>query len=123
MSSFVRNQDVIPMLIGGKRVLASDGGTIDVLNPATGQVITKVPAATAADIDTAYQAAAAAFPSWSRAHPLERGKALRDLADLIEEHGDELAALDVMDNGSPIKEMRKDVDIAAAQLRYFAGLV
>jgi len=123
VSSFVRNQDVIPMLIGGKRVLASDGGTIDVLNPATGQVITKVPAATAEDIETAYQAAAAAFPAWSRAHPLERGKALRDLADLIEEHGDELAALDVMDNGSPIKEMRKDVDIAAAQLRYFAGLV
>jgi len=123
VSSFVRNQDVIPMLIGGKRVLASDGGTIDVLNPATGQVITKVPAATAEDIETAYQAASAAFPTWSRAHPLERGKALRDLADLIEEHGDELAALDVMDNGSPIKEMRKDVDIAAAQLRYFAGLV
>ncbi len=123
MSSFVRNQDVIPMLIGGKRVLASDGGTIDVLNPATGQLLTKVPAATAEDIETAYQAASAAFPAWSRAHPLERGKALRDLADLIEEHGDELAALDVMDNGSPIKEMRKDVDIAAAQLRYFAGLV
>ena len=123
MSSFVRDQDVIPMLIGGKKVLASDGGTIDVLNPATGQLLTKVPAATADDIETAYQAAAAAFPSWSRAHPLERGKALRDLADLIEEHGDELAALDVMDNGSPIKEMRKDVDIAAAQLRYFAGLV
>ena len=123
MSSFVRNQDVIPMLIGGKRVLASDGGTIDVLNPATGQLLTKVPAATAEDIETAYQAANAAFPAWSRAHPLERGKALRDLADLIEEHGDELAALDVMDNGSPIKEMRKDVDIAAAQLRYFAGLV
>jgi betaine-aldehyde dehydrogenase len=123
VSSFVRNQDVIPMLIGGKRVLASDGGTIDVLNPATGQLLTKVPAATAEDIETAYQAASAAFPAWSRAHPLERGKALRDLADLIEEHGDELAALDVMDNGSPIKEMRKDVDIAAAQLRYFAGLV
>ena len=123
MSSFVRNQDVIPMLIGGKRVLASDGGTINLLNPATGQLLTNVPAATAEDIETAYQAASAAFPAWSRAHPLERGKALRDLADLIEEHGDELAALDVMDNGSPIKEMRKDVDIAAAQLRYFAGLV
>jgi hypothetical protein len=111
------------MLIGGRKTLASDGGTIDVLNPATGQAISKVPAATAEDIETAYQAAAAASPAWSRAHPLERAKALRDLADLVEEHGDELAALDVMDNGSPIKEMRKDVDIAAAQLRYFAGLV
>ena len=123
MSTFVQGQEVIPMLIGGRKTLASDGGTIDVLNPATGQAISKVPAATAEDIETAYQAAAAAFPEWSRAHPLERAKALRDLADLVEEHGDELAALDVMDNGSPIKEMRKDVDIAAAQLRYFAGLV
>ena len=123
MSTFVQGQEVIPMLIGGRKTLASDGGTIDVLNPATGQAISKVPAATAEDIETAYQAAAAAFPAWSRAHPLERAKALRDLADLVEEHGDELAALDVMDNGSPIKEMRKDVDIAAAQLRYFAGLV
>ena len=123
MSTFVQGQEVIPMLIGGRKILASDGGTIDVLNPATGQAISKVPAATAEDIETAYQAAAAAFPTWSRAHPLERAKALRDLADLVEEHGDELAALDVMDNGSPIKEMRKDVDIAAAQLRYFAGLV
>ena len=120
MSTFVQGQEVIPMLIGGRKILASDGGTIDVLNPATGQAISKVPAATAEDIETAYQAAAAAFPTWSRAHPLERAKALRDLADLVEEHGDELAALDVMDNGSPIKEMRKDVDIAAAQLRYFA---
>jgi len=123
VSTFVQGQEVIPMLIGGRKTLASDGGTIDVLNPATGQAISKVPAATAEDIETAYQAAAAAFPAWSRAHPLERAKALRDLADLVEEHGDELAALDVMDNGSPIKEMRKDVDIAAAQLRYFAGLV
>jgi acyl-CoA reductase-like NAD-dependent aldehyde dehydrogenase len=113
---------VLPMLIGGRPALASDGGTIDVLNPATGRTIAKVPAATRDDIQTAYDAADAAFPAWSKAHPTERARALRHLADLVDAHGDELAALDVMDNGSPIKEMRKDVDIASAQLRYFAGL-
>jgi betaine-aldehyde dehydrogenase len=113
----------VPMLIGGQQVLASDGGVIDVTNPATGRVIAHIPAATAEDVDTAYDAAAAAFPAWSSAHPTERARLLRLLADVVEEHGDELAALDVADNGSPIKEMRKDVDIAAAQLRYFAGLI
>jgi acyl-CoA reductase-like NAD-dependent aldehyde dehydrogenase len=114
---------VLPMRIGGRSVLAQDGGTLDVVNPATGRRIARVPDATAADVEAAYQAANAAFPGWSTAHPTERAKALRHLADLVDEHGDELAALDVMDNGSPIKEMRKDVDIASAQLRYFAGLV
>jgi acyl-CoA reductase-like NAD-dependent aldehyde dehydrogenase len=114
---------VLPMLIGGRFVEASDGGLIDVLNPATGQIVAQVPAATAQDVQSAYEAAHEAFPAWSKAHPTERARLLRLLADVIDEHGDELAALDVMDNGSPIKEMRKDVDIASAQLRYFAGLV
>lgn len=116
-------QRVVPMLIGGQAAWASDGGTLDVVNPATGRTIAQVPAATGEDVGRAYDAAAAAFPAWSKAPPTERAAALRRLADVVEEHADEFAALDVMDNGSPIKEMRKDVDIAAAQLRYFAGLV
>lgn len=122
MSSFV-DRPVVPMWIGGREALASDGATLEVINPATGQRITTVPSATAADVESAFQAANAAFPAWSRSHPLERARLLRQLADIVDAHGDELAALDVMDNGSPIKEMRKDVDIASAQLRYFAGLV
>jgi acyl-CoA reductase-like NAD-dependent aldehyde dehydrogenase len=114
---------LIPMLIGGRFVPASDGSTLEVTNPATGRQIARVPSATREDVQAAYDAASAAFPAWSKAHPTERAAALRRLADLVDEHGDELAALDVMDNGSPIKEMRKDVDIATAQLRYFAGLV
>lgn len=114
---------VIPMLIGGRFVTASGGATLSVDNPATGRRIAQIPSATDEDVQLAYDAASAAFPAWSKAHPTERAAVLRRLADLVEAHGDELAALDVMDNGSPIKEMRKDVDIAAAQLRYFAGLV
>ena len=113
---------VVPMSIGGRQVLASDGGLIDAYNPATGELIAQVPAATREDVADAYDAAAAAFPAWSRTPATERARALVHLADLVDEHGDELAALDVMDNGSPITEMRKDVGIASAQLRYFAGL-
>ena len=115
--------DVVPMTIGGRKALASDGGVIDVMNPATGRKIAQIPAATAADIGLAYDAAAMAFRSWSTTPATERARALVHLAELVDEHGDELAALDVMDNGSPIAEMRKDVSIASAQLRYFAGLV
>ena len=103
---FVR-QGTVPMIVGGTKVLASDGGVIDVHNPATGELLGQVPAATRADIDAAYDAAEAAFPAWSRTSAVERARLMHELADLIDAHGDELAALDVMDNGSPIAEMRK----------------
>jgi betaine-aldehyde dehydrogenase len=55
--------------------------------------------------------------------PGARGRALDALADLIDDHAEELAFLDVLDNGSPIREMRNDAFAASAQLRYYAGLV
>lgn len=112
-----------PMIIGGKRVLASDEATVDSRNPATGDLIGRFPSATTADVNTTVAAASAAFASWKRTEPDGRAAALNALADLIELHQSELADLDVLDNGSPIREMRKDVVSAAKQLRYFAGLV
>jgi len=112
-----------PMYIGGRHRLASDGATIDAINPANGTVIARVPSATAADVDDAVTAAKEAFPSWRRREPQERAAALFALAATIEEHAEELALLDVEDNGSPIREMRNDAKIASAQLKYFAGLV
>jgi len=123
MTSLASGNDVIPMLIGGSLVGSASGQTMDAVNPATGEVVARVPAGDAEDVQVAYEAAEAAFPEWSEAPPAERALALRTLADVVDAHADELAALDVMDNGSPIKEMRKDVPIATAQLRYFAGLV
>lgn len=114
---------ITPMLIGGERRLASDGATIPVTNPATGQQIGAIPAATADDVDAAVTAAGAAFPGWARLDPQDRARHVTALADLIELHADELARIDVKDNGSPIREMRGDTGVAAAQLRYFAGLV
>lgn len=115
--------DTTPMTIGGSPRLASDGGTIDSLNPATGELIGRFPNATAMDVDFAVSAASAAFQSWKRTAPEERAAALFALAEVIEDNAEELALLDVADNGSPIREMRKDAGIAVAQLRYFAGLV
>ncbi|MEU1202729.1 aldehyde dehydrogenase family protein [Streptomyces sp. NPDC005813] len=115
--------DVTPMLIGGERRLAADDGVIDAINPATGRLIGRFPAATARDVDDAVTAARSAFPDWSRAEPGERAAALHALADVIDAHAEELALLDVRDNGSPIREMRKDAGVASAQLRYFAGLI
>jgi betaine-aldehyde dehydrogenase len=123
MTSVASEKRVVPMLIGGQLVEAASGEVMDAVNPATGEVVATIPAGDTEDVQVAYEAADAAFPEWSEAPPAERAHALRTLADVVDAHADELAALDVMDNGSPIKEMRKDVPIATAQLRYFAGLV
>ena len=110
------------MLIGGERVGALDGRWIEAVNPATGAVIARFPRGGAADVDAAVSAAEAAFSDWRATPAAERAAAVSALADLITEHAEELALLDVADNGSPIREMRNDAHMAAAQMRYFAGL-
>ena len=111
-----------PMLVGGEFRAARSGETIDVINPATGETVGTVPRGRSEDVDDAVRAARDAFETWRHTHPLERAKRVLALADLILEHAEELAMLDVVENGSPIREMRGDAQKAAAQLRYFAGL-
>ncbi len=112
-----------PMIVGGKRREASDGGTIESFNPATGETIGSFPRATAADVDATVVAASQAFADWRRADPAQWRDSLFALAVKIEQHGDELARLDVQDNGSPIREMTNDVRFAVDCLRYYASLV
>jgi betaine-aldehyde dehydrogenase len=112
---------IIPMLIGGRRALASNGGLIDAMNPATGQLLARFPRGTAEDIDAAVRAAADAFPAWRNASMADRVAAVLALADAIAANATELADIDVADNGSPIREMVNDAHIAVAQMRYFAG--
>ena len=114
--------ETVPMLIGGRRVLARDGGTLDAVDPATGELLARFPRGGAADVDDAVSAAAAAFPEWRATHPAERAAVVGRIAGAVLEHAEELARLDVADNGSPIREMRNDAHIAASLLRYFAGL-
>jgi acyl-CoA reductase-like NAD-dependent aldehyde dehydrogenase len=114
--------EVVPMLIGGELRGSSSGETIDAVNPATGAVLGRIPRATAADVDDAVRAAADAFPAWRATAATERGRLLTALADRLIECKEELAYLDALDNGSPIRGLRTDVEIGAAELRYFAGL-
>jgi betaine-aldehyde dehydrogenase len=114
--------ETAPMMIGGERRLAINGDTIEALNPATREPIARFPRSGADDVDAAVRAAGAAFPAWKATPPLERAAAVRAIADMVEEHADELAGLDVADNGSPVSEMRNDSGLAAFMLRYFAGL-
>jgi acyl-CoA reductase-like NAD-dependent aldehyde dehydrogenase len=110
------------MLIGGTQRRARGGETFEAVDPSTGETIAQVPRANAEDVADAVAAAEAALPAWRAAGPLERAAVVRGIADVVEEHAEELALLDVLDNGSPIREMRNDSRIACAHLRYFAGL-
>jgi betaine-aldehyde dehydrogenase len=113
---------VWPMIIKGERRLASDGATLDVTNPATGELLGTIPHATARDVDDVVAAAQAAFEDWRRLDPQQRRDALLALADLIQANSEELALLDVDDNGSPVREMTNDVGLAVEWLRYYASL-
>ncbi len=110
------------MLIGGDRRLAASGDLLEVHDPATGELLARVPRGGAEDVDAAVRAAAAAFPAWRAMPPTDRADCLMRLAGLVLEHAEELALLDVADNGSPIREMRSDAHLAARQMRWFAGL-
>jgi hypothetical protein len=112
------------LLIGGERVPAADGATFETLDPATGRVITTVAQAGAPDVDRAVAAARTAFADsdWSRASAADRGRLIGRFAELVEANGDELAELESLDNGKPLK-LAKVVDLAGtvAHLRSFAG--
>ena len=111
------------LFIGGEFVDALDGATFDTVNPHDGTVLAHVARAGPADVDRAVSVAAAAFPGWSRLEAAARGRILLRLADLIEGHADELARLESLDTGHPIRDSRSlDVVRTAATFRYFGGM-
>src|SRR5437763_9859572 len=89
------------MLIDGKWVEAASGKTFETPNPATGEVLARVAAGDAEDIDRAVKAARRVFDdgAWARMRPTERERIILRIADLIETHGEELAQLETLDNG------------------------
>lgn len=114
----------LKLLIGGKWVESASGQTFDVLNPATGDVITHVASGDHEDIDRAVKAARHAFLGgpWSRLTVSERGRLIWKLADLLETHLEEFAELESLDNGKPISVARvADVPLAVDIFRYMAG--
>jgi acyl-CoA reductase-like NAD-dependent aldehyde dehydrogenase len=110
------------VLVDGERVGAVSGATLDVINPATNEVIGQIPRCDADDVEAAVAAATRAAPAWRQAEPQMRAAALLAFADAVAERGEELARLDSLDNGSPLHEMRNDIGLATSQIRYLAGL-
>ncbi|MGH2867422.1 MAG: aldehyde dehydrogenase family protein, partial [Solirubrobacteraceae bacterium] len=112
------------LLIDGELAAAADGATFETIDPGTGQPITTVAAAGAADVDRAVAAARRALKDgpWATLSAAGRGRLINRFADLIEENADELAELEALDGGKPLK-LAKIVDVAStvAHLRHFAG--
>jgi len=115
--------DVEPMLIGGAWTQGSDDSRFPTEDPATGEPLTTVVQASAADVDAAVAAAAEAHADrrWSGLPPAERGAILARVAQLIERDLEDLAVLEVLDNGKPIERARGDVDFGLRMFRHFAG--
>jgi phenylacetaldehyde dehydrogenase len=112
------------MLIDGKWLDAVSGKTFATYNPATGEVLAQVAEGDKQDIDLAVKAARKAFDRgpWSRMTASERGKLVWKLADLLEEHIEEFATLETLDNGKPLTVARgADVPLAIEMFRYMAG--
>lgn len=107
--------------IGGQWVDSAAGATIDVENPANGQVIAKVQGSTAEDVDRAVEAAATAFETWQHTTPAERSLALLKLADAIEQRADELGRLESKNAGKPVLAAIDEIPVMVDNLRFFAG--
>ncbi|WP_137929675.1 aldehyde dehydrogenase family protein [Mesorhizobium comanense] len=112
------------LFIGGKTCEAADGARRDVVDPATGKIISSVADAGSQDVDLAVRAARQAFDNgpWTRMKPNERMKLLWRLGELIDKYSVELAELDVLDEGSPYAVVKNFyISLAADHFRYFAG--
>jgi acyl-CoA reductase-like NAD-dependent aldehyde dehydrogenase len=112
------------MLIDGEWVDAASGETFDAIYPATGEVIAKIAAGGKEDVDRAAKAARHAFESgdYSKMNGTDRGKLLWRIADLMQQHIEELAELETLENGKPLIESRKvDMPKTIECFRYYAG--
>ncbi|MFL5847051.1 MAG: aldehyde dehydrogenase [Solirubrobacteraceae bacterium] len=111
------------MFIDGEHREAVSGEILDVLNPATGEVIAQIPAGGSADVDLAVASAQAAYDGgWSSAPATERAAVINRLGDLIDEHLPELFALETRNNGRPLVETRAQLSRASEIFRYYAAL-
>src|SRR6202158_2602725 len=112
------------LLIDGKWVEAASGKVFPVYNPATGEILAQVAEGEKEDIDRAVRAGRRAFDSgpWRTMTPSKRGRSIWRVAELLEQHSEEFAQLESLDNGKPLTEARAaDVPLAIDLFRYMAG--
>ncbi len=119
----IQLKDRYELFINGKFIAPGNGAYFDTLNPATEKKIAVVADAGATDVDKAVKAARNAYDKiWSKMPAAERGKYLFRIARLLQEKSRELAVIESMDGGKPIRESRDiDVPLAAAHFFYYAG--
>lgn len=112
------------LYIGGQWVSSSSNETVDVINPATEEVFDSIASGNEADIDAAVAAAREAFDNgpWPKMSGAERGAVLRKMAEILTERLDELAAIEVKDNGKPFPEAQWDIEDTAGTFEFYAGL-
>lgn len=117
--------DIAPsygLFLDGEFVPASDGKVFKTVSPSTEEVLSEVAQASAEDVDRAVKAARKAFEKWSALPGAERAKYLFRIARIIQERSRELAVLESLDNGKPIRESRDaDLPLVAAHFFYYAG--
>ncbi len=122
-ASHVKLKDRYDLFIGGKFVKPTSGKYFDTINPANEERIAQVAEANTADVDKAVKAARGAYDKvWKKMPPKERGKYIYRIARMIQERARELAVIESMDGGKPIKEARDvDIPLVANHFFYYAG--
>jgi acyl-CoA reductase-like NAD-dependent aldehyde dehydrogenase len=117
-------QESYKLFIGGEWVYSNSGRTMDSLNPATGELLTRIPLADSSDVDAAVIAAEKAFPTWKLTSAIERQDALLKIADMLAEKKAFFAHLEALETGKPIRETSNiDIPLAIDHFRYFAGVI
>ncbi|PLR48844.1 betaine-aldehyde dehydrogenase [Chimaeribacter arupi] len=112
------------LYINGTYTDCATGETFDAVNPANGEVIAQVQAATAADVDRAVAAAAKGQKVWAAMTAMQRSRILRRAVDILRERNDELAEIETADTGKPLSETTAvDIVTGADVLEYYAGLI
>src|SRR5262245_51902599 len=111
-----------PMYINGRWVTASDGATIDVYNPATTELIDRVPNGSAEDAGKAIEAAKHAFGEWRWSSGLERCEMLHEAARKLRQHFDEVAELLTLEEGKAISENEEECEWTIGTLDYYAEM-
>lgn len=120
----VEFKDQYQLFINGEFVDAENKETLDVHNPATGEVLTKIAKATTGDVDKAVESAKEAFKTWRYSTQTERAAILNKIADVIDEHRETLARIESMNAGKALREsLNIDIPMAADHFRYFAGVI
>jgi betaine-aldehyde dehydrogenase len=121
MEDFVSKLE-LKNFVNGEYVASASGETMDVINPATGQVYATAPKSNASDVDLAFKVADSAFESWSQSTPSERQLALFRIADALEARAEEFADVESENTGKPRAALVADEIIPSVdQIRFFAG--